>query len=39
MLVEFAERHKFMIMNTFFKKRHEQTVDMDLSKWGNEERD
>ena len=37
MLVKFAEQYKFKIMNTFFKT--EQTKDMDLSKWGNKERD
>ena len=39
MLVEFAERHKFKIMYTFFKKQLNKTMDIDLSKLGNEERD
>ena len=38
-LVEFVERHKFKIMNTFFQKATEQTMEVDLSKWGDEERD
>ena len=39
MLLEFAERHKFKIMDNIFQEATEQTVDMDLPKRCNEERD